>query len=164
MQKLTQKYVLVHLMEGLPDGYEFSMQDWPLHVTLADVFAIQGRPEDLMTRLTERLNNHPVIQARVMGDDWFGKDKSTHVMRIEKTNELQTLHKAVVDILRTLNATFNSPQYIGSGFKPHSTIRGDDQQLQKDTVLSFDSITLIDMFPNENPTQRKILGTVFFAK
>jgi hypothetical protein len=37
-------------------------------------------------------------------------------------------------------------------------------QLQIDDIVTFDSITLVDMFPDENPCQRRILGTVHFAE
>lgn len=36
----SQRYALVAFFEPLEVDVEFEMSDWPLHVTLADVFSI----------------------------------------------------------------------------------------------------------------------------
>jgi 2'-5' RNA ligase len=67
MQSFSQKDTLVHMIGDLPDGHEYSMKDWPLHVTLADVFAIQGDPSDLLKKLAIDLTTHIPIQVKVIG-------------------------------------------------------------------------------------------------
>jgi 2'-5' RNA ligase len=162
MQKFTQKYTLVYAIEDLREGDIFLMEDWPLHVTLADVFAIQGDPKALLDELSRTLGNYPVAQARVIGDDWFGKDKRTHVMLIDKTSELQNLHETILSVLEKFSSTFNSPQFTKEGFRPHSTIKG-DRRLNVNHTVTFDAVTLIDMFPDDNPFKRRVLGTIHFA-
>ena len=41
MQNFTQKYTIICLLEEIPEGYEFSSNTGPLHVTLADTFSIE---------------------------------------------------------------------------------------------------------------------------
>lgn len=161
MQKFTQKYTIVHLMNSLPGGYEFLMKDWPAHITLADVFAIDGNSTGLLESLREMLSTVGPVQTKVIGEDWFGDDKSIHVMLFEKTNEFQQLHDEIVTVLKQFSVKFNNPEFTGEGFKPHSTVQKDGK-LEIGANLTIDSITLIDMFPNDDFKKRKVLGTIKF--
>lgn len=163
MQKLSQKYVIVHLIDDLPVGYEHSMKDWPPHVTLADVFAIKGDPKELLTDLDKKFGSNLSIKSKVIGEEWFGEDRSVHVKLLHKTEELQQLHEAILKVLEAHNVKFNNPQYTNEGFRPHSTAQKSGQ-LKLNDIVTFDSITLIDMFPEKNPFQRRILGTIDFQK
>lgn len=162
MQELTQKYAIVHLIDNLPVGYEFSMSDWPLHITLADVFAIEGSSAELIIDLETEFSSHPPIQSSVVGDEWFGENKSVHVKLIKKSEELQQLHEAILSVLSDYKVKFNSPEYTHAGFKPHSTVQKNSQLDLGDTI-TLDSLTLIDMFPDNNPSHRRVLGTVHFS-
>lgn len=163
MQSFSQKYTLVHTISDLPDGYEYSMKDWPLHVTLADVFAINGEPGLLLKDIATRLNTYVPVRAEVVDDEWFGEDKSVHVRLLNKTPELQRLHETMLSVLDTYHVVFNQPEFTGSGFKPHSTVQPKEQLALKD-VVTFDSITLIDMYPDEDPYKRRVIGTIHFTK
>lgn len=137
------------------------MRDWPLHVTLADVFAIDGSPDDLPRALAERLRSTLSFACTVTGVDWFGEDKSVAVKLVDKTEELQQLHMSVLEVLQQYKVRFNSPEYMQEGFKPHSTDQK-DSQLRLEDIVKFNVVTLIDMFPGENPFERRILGTMHF--
>lgn len=163
MQKFTQKYTLVHTIKSLPDGYEFSMEDWPLHITMADVFAIKGNPQDLLKLLNEKLSNYGTVKSKVIGEDWFGDKKTVHVMLINKSYELQSLHETIIHGLEHFDVTFNTPQFIYEGFIPHSTVK-DNEQLHEGYEVNLNSITLIDMFPDKNPFRRRVLGTIRFLR
>lgn len=162
MQKFTQKYVLVHTIKDLPNGYEYVMEDWPLHVTLADVFSIKGTPDDLLHELEHQLSTLTPVTSTVVGETWFGENQNVHVMLLEKTDALQQLHEEILSILDHFNVQFNDPQYTRGGFRPHSTVQKNEALALGDTV-TFDSITLIDLFPDEKPYRRRILGTVYFS-
>lgn len=161
VQKYTQKYTIVHLMDVLPEGYEYSMKDWPLHITVADVFAIDGNSTHVLERLRDMLSTFSPLQTRVNGEDWFGDDKSIHAMLLEKTNEFQQLHDEIVTVLKQFGAKFNNPEFTEDGFKPHSTVQNDGK-LEIGDNLTIDTITLIDMFPNDDFKKRKVLGTIKF--
>lgn len=161
VQKFTQKYTIVHLMNSLPVGYEFSMSEWPAHITLADVFAIDGNSTGLLESLREMLSTVGPVQTKVIGEDWFGGDKTVHVMLLDKTTEFQRLHDEIVDELEDFGVKFNNPEFTGDGFKPHSTVQKDGK-LEIGTNLTIDSITLIDMFPNDDFKKRKVIGTIKF--
>lgn len=162
MPEFTQKYTIVHLLSDLPDGFEWSMKDWPLHITLADVFAINKEWRSLFQDLESSLEDQEPIYADVNGEDLFGEDKSIKVKLLENTRELQSLHDLIISILEKYEVIFNSPQYTKAGFKPHSTHQAGAHLNIGDTI-KLDSITLIDMFPNSDPYQRRVLGTIHFS-
>ena len=161
MQKLTQKYVLAYIINNFPNGYEYSAEDWPLHVTLADVFAIDGDPKDLINGLTKRLSSRQQVESKIVGEEWFGQDKGVHVSLLDRTEELQELHETLLKVLSNYDVKFNNPEYINEGFRPHSTIQK-NERFEINDIVTLDSVTLIDMFPNEDPYRRKILSTIYF--
>jgi len=159
--KLTQKYTIAQLFKPMPDDAEYSWTDWPPHVTIADVFAVELN-NDLIRELSELLAGHEPFTTIADHDEYFGPEKQTHVMVLNKNRELAGLHQAVVDVLKSHGAVFNNPKYMESGFKPHSTIQSRNRMQPGDTVR-FDALTIIDMFPSENPYQRKVLKTLRFG-
>ena len=44
--KFTQKYTLVQFFDDVKDGYEYSSNNWPLHSTVVDTFAIDWSVDD----------------------------------------------------------------------------------------------------------------------
>jgi len=160
MSEFTQKYTIVHLFEELPDGFEYSMKSWPPHVTLADVFSIDGEWTDLLESLRDALDSKHISISQVNDEDFFGDDRSIQVMLLEKNSKLQHLHDTIVDVLESFKVKFNSPQYTKTGFMPHATKQQDG--LKMGDLVKFNSITLIDMFPDKDPYQRKVLGTIRF--
>jgi 2'-5' RNA ligase len=161
MQKFTQKYIIAHFIEEQQDGYTFSMEDWPLHVTLAGVFAIDGNANELIGSLGKQLGSYPVSQAKVIADALFGENKDIPVRLVDRTKDLLDLHYEIVSALKDYGVQFNNPEFANEGFGPHATIQKNDRLEVGDSV-KFDSVTLVDMFPEQDPYQRKILGTVYF--
>lgn len=162
MDKFTQKYTIVQLLKDLPDGYEYSMKDWPLHVTLADIFAIDGKWSDVLEDLGKNLYAEKAFSSRVTERDLFGENRSVKVKLLENSDELQSFHEKIISILEKHGAKFNSPQHTRAGFRPHVTDQV-EQGVQIGDSIEFNAITLIDMFPDKNPYQRRVLGTVHFG-
>lgn len=156
--KLTQKYTIAQLFKPLPDSTEYSWAEWPPHVTIADVFAVELNAS-LIQELSELLAGHEPFTTIADHDEYFGPEKQTHVMVLNKNQKLAGLHQAVVDVLKSHGVVFNNPKYMESGFKPHSTIQSRTHMQIGDTV-AFNALTIIDMFPDENPYQRKVLKTL----
>lgn len=163
MQVFTQKYTIVCFVDALPLNYDFSMDSWPPHVTLADVFAIDTEPLRLIEHLDKRLDSHSMLNAKTISEEWFGEKKTIRVGLIEKTNDLLGLHEEILNVLERHGVVFNNPEYTHQGFLPHITIEA-DTVFEPGTIIKFDSISLVDMFPDEDPYHRKVLGTINFRK
>lgn len=156
--KLTQKYTVIQLIEPLADGTEWEMGDWPLHVTLADVFSVDGNSKDIL-RALETLKLTKPVSSQVVGEDWFGPKQNIKVKLLDKSPEFTDLHTQIIKALKSLNVRFNNPEYVLSGFKPHSTVQA-EKGLKNNDVVEFNALTLIDMFPDENAYRRRIVHTL----
>jgi hypothetical protein len=154
----SQKYTLVHFFTPLQDGSEFHMTDWPLHTTLADVFAIDRHETNIDAKLSALASRADVVNVVATDESALGV---TPVVLLEKTSSLQQLHDSIVSLLEQSGAVFNNPEFTRDGFLPHSTIQSSGR-LQIGDEIRIDSISLIDMFPNNDWQQRKVLATFNF--
>lgn len=159
MQAFTQKYAIIQLFEEVAEGTEFPATNWPLHSTIADTFAIDWNIPTMTEKLVELLKDHPQATSVAEDDRFFGDNGQVQVALIKKTNSLVKLHYDIIELLEQGGWKPNDPQFAKGGFLPHSTVqpRG---RLKKGDEVTFDALSIIDMFPNEDPYQRKILKTI----
>lgn len=152
--KYSQKYTIVAFTESIEPNYEFAMGNWPLHITLADTFAVELN-ETLVQNLKKLLALLSQIDLSIGNNTTLGTTKAA---LIDKNNALQGLHNRVVDLLESSGAKFNNPEFTRAGFLPHITnLKSFDLQLG-DTVR-LKTISVIDMFPDGNWQQRKVLNS-----
>lgn len=151
----TQKYCLVSFINPIEIGTEFSMENWPLHVTLADVFAIDLLHTEIELKLNILLSDKPVVKIFANQEVILG---TTKVVLLDKTSEIIDLHLSLIELLEKNGAFFNSPEHIKSGFIPHCTIQK-SERLNKGDRISIDRISLVDMYPDQDWQQRRVLKT-----
>lgn len=151
--QFSQKYALVSFLEPVETNAEFTMAEWPLHITLADVFAVE-LDTGIVQKLARLLVDQPSIALSAMGDSVLG---TTEVVLIEKNDEILSLHNQIVDLLELYGAKFNTPEFTRSGFLPHSTIQNSGR-LHEGDKIEISTISLVDMFPDKNWQQRKVLN------
>jgi 2'-5' RNA ligase len=155
---LTQKYTIIQLLESVPEGAQFGWTAWPLHSTLVDVFAVDWSSSELIEEL-ETLSVHTPASSVAIEDAFFGPEQETQVVLLEKTDALVKLHCDVIEILSKGRFKPNNPQFVLDGFLPHATVQK-HARLNEGDIVTFDALTLIDMFPDSDPYQRKVLRTV----
>ena len=151
----SQKYTLVHFILPKEAGAEFHMSEWPLHITLADVFAINRRESKLDVHLQTLLSKTSPITTTVVDD---GMLSTTPVMLLEKVIDLQHFHESLVAMLEEGGAAFNTPEFTRNGFIPHSTKQANSNMVLGNTV-TIDSVSLIDMYPDAQWQKRRVLAT-----
>lgn len=159
MSQFTQKYAIIQLFEDMPVGTEFPSSNWPLHSTIADTFAIDWDATTMVEKLTELLKNHPQAASVAEDNRFFGDNGEVQVVLLQKTDSLVKLHYDVIELLEQGGWKPNDPQFAKEGFLPHATVQPHGR-LNKGDRVTFNALSLIDMFPDEDPYQRKILGTV----
>ena len=159
MQKFTQKYTIIQLFENVPEGTKFFWKDWPLHSTIADVFAIEWDAPTMIEKLTELLRSHMPATSVVEDDRFFGDEGQVQVALLRKTDELVKLHHDVINLLEQGGWKPNDPQFARDGFLPHSTVQK-HARLNKGDKVTFNALTIIDMFPDEDPYMRQAIKTV----
>jgi 2'-5' RNA ligase len=159
MMQFTQKYAIIQLFEEVPVGTVFSASNWPLHSTIADTFAVDWDAPTMVRNLTEQLSHHAPATSEVEGDRLFGENSQVRVALLNKTDELVGLHRDVIAVLQQGGWKPNDPQFAGVGFLPHSTVQP-HARLMRGEAAVFDSLSLIDFFPGEDPYMRKVLATI----
>lgn len=156
----SQKYCLVHFIRSPQNGAEFHMANWPLHITLADVFAIDLEQSGVVIKLETLCNGLPSIVVTAESESALGE---TPVVLFSESHDLLQLHTEVVSLLEANSAIFNNPGFTKSGFIGHSTIQS-KHRLSVGENITIDSLSLIDMFPNGDWRQRKVLATFQLAQ
>ena len=54
--------------------------------------------------------------------------------------------------------TYDTPQFINKGFRPHATVQKDNQ-LKSGQLYRIDGVSLVDMYPNDDINRRAIIDT-----
>jgi len=159
MQQLTQKYAIIQLFEDMPTGTQFPASNWPLHSTIADTFAINWDVLKMVDKLTELLKDHEQATSEAEDERFFGDNGQVQVALIKKTDDLVKLHYDVIELLEQGGWKPNNPQFAKEGFLPHSTVQPQGR-LSKGGKVTFNSLSIIDFFPGEDPYQRKLVATM----
>lgn len=159
MQKFTQKYTIIQLLEDVPESTQFFWKDWPLHSTVVDVFAIDWDMPTMIKHLEELLASHAQATSLAEEGAFFGSEKQTEVVLLQKTDSLVKLHYDVVEMFEEGGLKLNNPQFAREGFLPHATVQKHARPNKGDEV-AFNALTIIDMFPDEDPYQRKVIKTI----
>jgi 2'-5' RNA ligase len=159
MQKFTQKYTIVCLLEDIKEGYEYPSSKWPLHITLADTFSIDKSIEDLEGLLDRIAASSKSAELLATHNEFFGPNQDIKVTVYEKSEDINRLHYNIVEALQDLGVVFNDPQYTKDGFKPHSTVQN-HAEIKVGDKVRVNNLAIVDMFPDKDPFQRKILKKV----
>lgn len=151
----SQKYTLVSFIKPVDEGAEFAMVDWPPHVTIADIFAIDRLNSAIDSKLGTLLGSQSQVISHATSDVTLG---IAAVVLIDKNDALTQLHSRVIKLLASNGAVFNNPEFTYAGFLPHCTIQKTGR-LHTDDPVAIDTVSLIDMFPDGNWQRRKVLRT-----
>lgn len=157
-----QKYTIVKFLENVEENYEFPATDWPLHMTIAGVFAVDWESTDLLQKLKNLLSKQKPIVVVADKDDYFGEQKQTQVTILGMTPELRQLHFDIVALLENSSAGFHESQYLGDGFKAHVTVQKQGRLHKGDEVI-VDELSIVDMFASKEIGRRKVLQTIKFG-
>lgn len=163
MQKFSQKYTIIALLEDKKEGFEYASNSWPLHVTIADTFAVEWNENDLSTKLAELISKKTPVTGVADHDEFFGANQGVQVTLLDMSKELVQLHYDVIALLKSCGAVFNDPQYVEEGFRAHATVQPHARLTLGETII-MTKIAVVDMFPNGDPYQRKILKIINFPK
>lgn len=162
METFTQKWAIVSLLEEAEEGSEFYYTDFPLHVTLAGIFATNKSGHELADKMVEILLNQHPVKIEAYKKDMFGPNKDVAVMKIKKSPELMALYNSIFEWLERSGVKYNSPEYQGDGYLPHSTFQKSGS-LKEGERRILHSVSLIDLYPNNDGYMRKISKIIELA-
>lgn len=136
------------------------MADWPLHITLADVFAIDRVDTDIDRKLAELVIDLPSFSVAAEKEATLG---TADAVLLHKTPRILELHDRIINLLTANWAIFNTPEFIREDFMPHCTIQK-TERLYIGDELHIEAIVLVDMFPAGDWQQRKVLQSFKLQK
>lgn len=116
----------------------------------------------MIEKLTKLLSVHAPATSVVEEDRFFGDQGQVQVALLKKTDSLMELHYDVIELLEQGGWKPNDPQFVRDGFLPHSTVQK-HARLNKGDEVTFNALTIIDMFPGGDPYQRKVVKTISMA-
>ncbi len=163
MEKLTQKWTINAFFDDLKDGYAFHRSDYPLHITIAGVFAIDLRGNDIAKILVDLLAGQKSFFVTAGDDALWGEYKDLRVVIIDKSTEMSGILMSIYETLIKNGAVFNQPEYEGPGHILHSTVQKSGR-LVKGQKVKINKISLVDMFPDNDGLRRRIVQTINFKE
>lgn len=134
------------------------MKDWPLHLTVADVFSLYKENTKIVSKFEELLSGVKPIKLTSEKESLLG---TAPVILFKHSHDIYRLHIKLVDLLVDNGAVFNSPEFTRAGFIAHSTIQHKNR-LELDKEYLLDSLSLVDMFPDEDWEKRRVINTFPF--
>lgn len=158
-QPFTQKYAIVQFFEPIDEGYEYSSDNWPLHSTIVDTFAIDWSVDEMVNKLAELLCDHAPAESVAEGDKFFGESGQVQVTLLDQSESLVNLHFDVVTALEDGGLVLNDPQFARNGFLPHATAQK-HARLHKGDEVAFTALSIVDMFPDADAYKRRVLKTI----
>jgi hypothetical protein len=155
----SQKYTIVQFFGDVEDGYEYSSDNWPLHSTIIDTFAINWSVDEVAVRLTEAMRGCVPACSEAGDDTYFGEEGKVQVVLLDRTDSLMKLHLDVLNSLQQGGLVLNDPQFAYDRFLPHATVQK-NARLTKGDKVQFTDLSIVDMFPGSDPYTRRILRTI----
>jgi len=150
------RFVVVLPLVPLAAGDEFTVADWPLHVTLVEPFQT-GLVADDVARLIGGVEGivqgARAIHAAAGEEDMFGRRRDVPVTLVRDGGELAALRSRTVDALASAGVDVRSRL----DFRPHVT-RKHHGRLRPGDRVQLDTVALIDMRPPAGAHHRRVVA------
>ena len=117
----------------------------------------------LQSTLSDFAKNHDEFDAIAGDDDHFGPEGKVLVTKLEMNPRLKVVHKELISLLESAGALFDHPQYNNGGYIAHATV-WHEKRLNKGDKVLFNKLSVVDMFPDGDIKQRKVLATFSLRK
>lgn len=148
------RLVVVIPLQPLVTGARFSFRDWPLHVTVVQVF------EASITQSIERMSRfeYPAFTVTAGDDEGFGPSGGIPVTVLEPSPQLSALHVSLTDALQPLE--LENPEFAGENYRAHVTIKQHGRVRSGDRI-HLSQLALVDLTPGR---QREVLAITMLTE
>lgn len=143
---MSERLTIPHFIKEIPAGTEF--KQWPLHITLLPWFLgeLSEVQAELATAAEDLKSCHVTIgekgvkNSRELGDvEYFGPSGDVAVRLLKESTNLGVIHGM---LLRSFHKYIEDKTYIGGGYNPHLTIRGNEDP-GAEYVVDVDKLYLV---------------------
>lgn len=160
-QQYSQKYTVVCFFEPQEKSSDFPASDWPLHVTILDTFKTAWQLVTLSKALGEIATTVSPFDTIATQEAMLGEGKDVPVKLLQLEGGMSALHSRLMSLVDEGSFVFNTPEFVGTGFLPHTSDQ-ENNQIEVGKTYRLGSISLIDMFPNNDHLQREVVDTYSF--
>lgn len=150
------RYVVVLPLAPLERGDEFTVADWPLHVTVVEPFETAEPAERLVAALAPVAAGTQVVRTTTGESAMFGRRRDVPVSLIRDGGEIAALRAAALDALAPTGLDLGRAR---PHFRPHVTAKRHGRLYAGDHV-TFDRLALIDMRPPAGSHHRAVVGVL----
>jgi 2'-5' RNA ligase len=150
------RFVVVLPLVPLAAGDEFTVADWPLHVTLVEPFATELTAEAVAHVLGPIASGTSVVEAAAGDEAMFGRRRDVPVTLVRDAGELEALRKRAFEGLRTAGVHVDVDP-SRKEFRPHVT-RKRHGRLRPGDRVELETLALIDMRPPEGSHHRRVMA------
>lgn len=151
------RYVVVLPLSPLVVGDEFTVAQWPLHVTLVEPFSTELDADVLcgaLAALASGADERP-IQVAVGDDAMFGPRRDILVSLVRDGGEIAALRSGAIARLRDAGVEDLRPR---ADFRPHVTAKRHGRVRRGDR-LELGTLALVRLRPPETSHHGRILGS-----
>ncbi|MBI5161849.1 MAG: 2'-5' RNA ligase family protein [Micrococcales bacterium] len=137
--------MLIHVvafLDDLPLGAEFEPGEQPVHLTLVPRTSTDAELGQLEAAIESALAAFGPLEIEGGDDELFGPDHDVEVTLVEDDGTLASVHRELLRALRPLGMRVLAPPFVGAGFRPHVTVRG-DERIERGERLTLDAVALL---------------------
>lgn len=142
-----------------------SYDSLPLHCTLVHWFWLDEAKVDELTAALPKLIPESLTLETQDEEVFTGFTKTgtvpVTVNRVANSPELKRLHTTVCDLLDSLGATYEKPEFIREGYVPHVTHQK-GRKVSKGDKLNASGVYLVEAEAAEYGNPRRVLYAVRF--
>lgn len=150
------RYVVVLPLAPLQVGDEFTVAEWPLHVTVVEPFESPASPAELVAALGPVAQRSHEIGTTAGEDAMFGRNRDVPVSLIRDGGEIRMLREHALAALAPLGLDLGRAR---QDFRPHVSAKRHGRLRAGDRVR-FDRLALIDMRPPAGSHHRAVVGVL----
>ncbi|GAA1750117.1 2'-5' RNA ligase family protein [Agromyces humatus] len=147
------RFVIVLPLMPLAAGDEFTVSNWPLHVTLVEPFATEHPAGLVADAVRAATTGTAVVRAAAGEDAMFGRRRDVPVTLVRDGGELAALRRRTLDALHRAGIDTGR---LRADFRPHVT-RKHHGRLHPGDRVTLDTVAVIDMRPPEGSHHRRVL-------
>ena len=146
------RFVVVLPIVPLAAGDEFTVADWPLHVTLVEPFATELKADAVADVLGSVAEGASVVRGAAGDEAMFGRRRDVPVTLVHDGGELAALRTHALEALHIAGVDIGSAR---DDFRPHVTRKRHGRLRPGDRVV-LEHLALIDMRPPEGAHHRRV--------
>lgn len=143
-------------LAALRVGDEFTVAEWPLHLTVVEPFESRASPAELVAALDPVALASRAIETTAGADAMFGRNGDVPVSLITDGGEIRMLRERALAALAPLGLDLGR---VRLDFRPHVSEKRHGRLHTGDRV-TFDRLALIDMRPPAGSHHRAVVGVL----